>query len=252
MTRLRRLVSVLAVGCAIAIAAAGCHKKVPRRRPRRRRRPRLRPQPPPPPPPPPAPHAGAAAAPADRRGDLRAEVARAAERGEAASDVYFDLDKSDDSRRCASALLQKDADWMKKWTSTQITVEGHCDSRGSAEYNLALGSRRATAVKDYLVSLGVPPTASRWSARARSSRSAPKRTSRAGSRTAADTSSSRRSRSEQAAGRAGRAEDWARPSLSASCLSRPSRQQSAADPPPLTRYFAAFFPSTSSTGISRP
>ncbi len=45
---------------------------------------------------------------------------------------------------------------MKRWTSTQVTVEGHCDSRGSAEYNLGLGSRRATAVKDYLVSLGVP------------------------------------------------------------------------------------------------
>ena len=45
---------------------------------------------------------------------------------------------------------------MKRWTSTQVTVEGHCDSRGSSEYNLALGSRRANAVKEYLVSLGVP------------------------------------------------------------------------------------------------
>jgi peptidoglycan-associated lipoprotein len=70
-------------------------------------------------------------------------------------DVYFDLDSSmirDDAR----APLQRNADWLKRWTSTQITVEGHCDSRGSAEYNLALGTRRATAVKDYLVSLGVP------------------------------------------------------------------------------------------------
>jgi len=45
---------------------------------------------------------------------------------------------------------------MKRWTSTQVTVEGHCDSRGSSEYNLALGSRRADAVKSYLTSLGVP------------------------------------------------------------------------------------------------
>ena len=70
-------------------------------------------------------------------------------------DVYFDLDKSeirDDGR----AGLQKDADFLKKWTSTAVTVEGHCDSRGSSEYNLALGSRRADAVKNYLVSLGVP------------------------------------------------------------------------------------------------
>jgi peptidoglycan-associated lipoprotein len=69
-------------------------------------------------------------------------------------DVFFDLDKAD-LREDAKAPLQKDADWLKKWTSTAISVEGHCDSRGSAEYNLALGSRRATAVKDYLVSLGV-------------------------------------------------------------------------------------------------
>lgn len=69
-------------------------------------------------------------------------------------DAYFELDKSD-IRDEARASLQKDADWMKKWTSTQVTVEGHCDSRGSSEYNLALGSRRAEAVKDYLVSLGV-------------------------------------------------------------------------------------------------
>jgi peptidoglycan-associated lipoprotein len=68
--------------------------------------------------------------------------------------VFFDLDKSD-IREDAKSALQKDADWMKKWTSTQTSVEGHCDSRGSAEYNLSLGSRRANAVKDYLVSLGI-------------------------------------------------------------------------------------------------
>jgi len=70
------------------------------------------------------------------------------------ADVFFDLDKSE-IRDDARTSLQKDADWMKRWTSTQITLEGHCDSRGSAEYNLGLGSRRATAVKDYLVNLGV-------------------------------------------------------------------------------------------------
>jgi len=69
-------------------------------------------------------------------------------------DVLFDLDKSE-IREDAKGRLQKDADWMKKWTSTQVTVEGHCDSRGSAEYNLALGSRRANAVKEYLTNLGV-------------------------------------------------------------------------------------------------
>ena len=71
------------------------------------------------------------------------------------ADVFFDYDQSgvrDDGR----APLQKNADWLKRWTSTQITVEGHADERGSGEYNLGLGSRRATAVKDYLVNLGVP------------------------------------------------------------------------------------------------
>jgi peptidoglycan-associated lipoprotein len=69
-------------------------------------------------------------------------------------DVFFDLDKSE-IRNDGKAPLQKDAEWLKKWTSTRITVEGHCDSRGSSEYNLALGSRRADAVKSYLASLGV-------------------------------------------------------------------------------------------------
>jgi len=71
------------------------------------------------------------------------------------ADVFFDYDKSDLKDEARSSL-QKNADWLKKWTSTKITVEGHCDSRGTAEYNLALGERRATAVKDYLVTLGVP------------------------------------------------------------------------------------------------
>jgi peptidoglycan-associated lipoprotein len=70
-------------------------------------------------------------------------------------DVYFDLDESS-VRDDARSILQRNADWMKRWTSTQVTVEGHCDSRGSSEYNLALGTRRSTSVKDYLVSLGVP------------------------------------------------------------------------------------------------
>ncbi len=53
-------------------------------------------------------------------------------------------------------MLGKDVEWLKKWTSTKVMVEGHADSRGTNEYNLALGERRADAVRDYLVSLGVP------------------------------------------------------------------------------------------------
>jgi peptidoglycan-associated lipoprotein len=69
--------------------------------------------------------------------------------------VFFDYDDSA-IRPDGLTLLQGNAEWLKRWTSTQVSIEGHCDSRGSSEYNLALGSRRATAVKDYLVSLGVP------------------------------------------------------------------------------------------------
>jgi len=71
------------------------------------------------------------------------------------ADVFFDLDEST-IRDDAKPILTKNADWLKRWTSTQISVEGHCDARGSAEYNLALGTRRADAVKAFLVSQGVP------------------------------------------------------------------------------------------------
>ena len=156
MMRLRRQVSTIALGLALAVAAAGCHKKVPPVAPT--------PPPPPPPsaapvtPPPPPPPPPPVVTPPPRPltedeifarkslADLNAERPLA--------DVFFDLDKSE-IRDDARTSLQKDADWMKRWTSTQITLEGHCDSRGSAEYNLGLGSRRAAAVKDYLVNLGV-------------------------------------------------------------------------------------------------
>jgi peptidoglycan-associated lipoprotein len=72
-------------------------------------------------------------------------------------DVFFDLDQST-LRDDGKPAMQKNADWLKKYGSVQITLEGHADARGSAEYNLGLGSRRATSVKDYLVNLGVPGT----------------------------------------------------------------------------------------------
>ena len=68
--------------------------------------------------------------------------------------VRFDYDRADLSDE-ARASLQKNATWMNRWTSTRVTVEGHADSRGTSEYNLALGERRAAAVKTYMVSLGV-------------------------------------------------------------------------------------------------
>jgi peptidoglycan-associated lipoprotein len=53
------------------------------------------------------------------------------------------------------AVLQRQASWLAKYPSVRVTIEGHCDERGTREYNLALGARRANAVKEYLVSLGV-------------------------------------------------------------------------------------------------
>jgi peptidoglycan-associated lipoprotein len=69
-------------------------------------------------------------------------------------DVFFDYDQSqlgDDAR----AILQRDAAWLQKWPQTKIAVEGHCDERGTAEYNLALGERRAEIVRGYLATLGI-------------------------------------------------------------------------------------------------
>ena len=70
------------------------------------------------------------------------------------TDAFFALDSAQIGDE-ARPVLQKDADWMKRWNSTKVMVEGHADSRGTAEYNLALGERRASAVRDYLVNLGV-------------------------------------------------------------------------------------------------
>ena len=68
--------------------------------------------------------------------------------------VRFPYDSSSISSEARSAL-QGNADWIKKNTATTVQIEGHCDSRGSVEYNLALGERRAKAVKDYMIGLGV-------------------------------------------------------------------------------------------------
>jgi peptidoglycan-associated lipoprotein len=98
---------------------------------------------PPPPPPPPAP-------PQKSLSDLLSSEVQ---------DAYFDYDKSD-IREDARAALTKDAEALKHifgdMPDATVMIEGHCDERGSAEYNLGLGDRRSTAAKDFLVQLGVP------------------------------------------------------------------------------------------------
>jgi peptidoglycan-associated lipoprotein len=69
--------------------------------------------------------------------------------------VFFDFDKTEIKPEGQQAL-QRQAAWLKQYASVTVTVEGHCDERGTREYNLALGNRRANAVKNALVSLGIP------------------------------------------------------------------------------------------------
>ncbi len=69
-------------------------------------------------------------------------------------DIHFNFDKYD-IRPEDAALLKENAALLKKFSNVKIQIEGHCDSRGTVEYNLALGERRANRTKDYLVSLGV-------------------------------------------------------------------------------------------------
>ena len=69
--------------------------------------------------------------------------------------IYFDYDKSD-IRPDQMSILQSNAAWLKQHPEVKFTLEGHCDERGSEEYNLALGDRRANAVKQFLVDQGIP------------------------------------------------------------------------------------------------
>jgi peptidoglycan-associated lipoprotein len=73
---------------------------------------------------------------------------------EEVADAYFDYDSAE-IRGDAKPALQKDTQFFKQYPTMRITIEGHCDERGSTEYNLALGDRRANAVKQYLVGLGI-------------------------------------------------------------------------------------------------
>lgn len=68
--------------------------------------------------------------------------------------AFFDYDKAE-IRPDARETLNGDAEFLKKWSTLKVTIEGHCDERGTREYNMALGQRRAASAKEYLVSLGI-------------------------------------------------------------------------------------------------
>jgi peptidoglycan-associated lipoprotein len=137
--------TTLLLGAFLAIEA-GCEKKPPKTTPEA--------APPPPeaeatPPPAPTP----APPPTREPGVLSQDLSTLNARGYLKS-AYFDFDKYD-LREDARAALAGDAQWLKQYPSVLVLVEGHCDERGTEEYNLSLGEKRAAAVKSYLVSLGV-------------------------------------------------------------------------------------------------
>jgi peptidoglycan-associated lipoprotein len=69
--------------------------------------------------------------------------------------VFFDTDMST-IREDGRQTLNRQAEWLKKYTNYPVTIEGHCDERGTREYNLALGERRANAARQYLIAQGIP------------------------------------------------------------------------------------------------
>ena len=138
--------STLALALALSVGIVGCGKPKPQPVPE----PPVAPATPPPAPEPPP----ESAAPLSEYDQLRQKSIDEIEKMGLLGDVHFDLDRSD-LRDQDRQTLSQNADTLKKFDFLTITVEGHCDERGSVEYNLALGERRARVAYDYLVSLGV-------------------------------------------------------------------------------------------------
>lgn len=155
MSRLSRVLLVLMLGVMLSAAAAGCRTKPPATAPAPAPAPPAQtpaPTPPPPPPPPPTPTPAPEMLSEDEI--FRRKSLEDLNREEPLESVYFGFESAE-LTEAARTTLQRSADYLKKRTSTKANVEGHCDARGSSEYNLGLGERRATSVRNYLVSLGI-------------------------------------------------------------------------------------------------
>ena len=139
----------------LAVGAGGCAKKTP---------PVARPPMPPPPaatpakppaPPEPVAETPVVAEPAIPEDTMASRTLDELNRDSPLRPAFFGYDSAEISAE-AQQVLNADAEVLKKYTNWVVTIEGHCDERGTAEYNLALGERRAVAVRTYLVSLGIP------------------------------------------------------------------------------------------------
>jgi peptidoglycan-associated lipoprotein len=144
----RRIAAALIALCA-AVALTACAKKAPtttaEARPPVQSRPAETQVAPPP----------STSAHKDLEGDVLSQDLATINRKGYLVDAYFDYDQAE-LRTDARDGLAKDAQWLKKYPSVQILLEGHCDDRGTEAYNLALGDKRASAAREYLESLGVP------------------------------------------------------------------------------------------------
>lgn len=145
--RIHRILKTAALLGAIVALAVGCKKKPPTTTPEAAPPPPAVTEAPPPPttaPPPPA----------ARESDVLSQDLQTLNSKGYLKDAFFDFDKAD-LRDDARTALAADAQWLKQYGSVKVLIEGHCDERGTEEYNLSLGQKRASSVKDYLVSLGV-------------------------------------------------------------------------------------------------
>jgi len=154
----RSVAAVLATTILLA-ASAACHKKpAPTPSPTPQPPPpvvRTTPTPPPPPPSPtPSPRPPEPPRVPNDDDVFASKTLEQLNREQPLADVLFAYDKAD-LTEAARAILQKNADWLRRWSTTRITIEGHADSRGTNEYNLALGERRASTTRDYLIGLGI-------------------------------------------------------------------------------------------------
>jgi peptidoglycan-associated lipoprotein len=111
--------------------------------------------PPPPPPPPPVPQPPAIPIEPVAEAAIASKSIDELNRESPLRPVFFPFDSADFGQD-GQTVLNANAELLKRFGTWVVTIEGHCDERGTAEYNLALGERRALAARDYLVSLGIP------------------------------------------------------------------------------------------------